>query len=71
MNNPFQPNFNTVNGAVPATDFDNMSEADLLRLINDAHKAKTGRSGRLAPGAPPPAKRVVDLDAILNAGSDE
>ena len=66
MQNPSQPSFQNINGAAPATDFDNMSEADLTKLINEAHRAKTGRAGRLAPAAPPQAKRIVDLDAILN-----
>ncbi len=68
MNNPFQPGFHNISGAAPGTDFDNMSEADLTKLINDAHRLKTGRSGRLAPAPPPQAKKIVDLDALLQGG---
>ena len=65
MNQPYQPNFVSLDGALPGSDFDNMSSEDLDRLINAAHQSKTGRSGRLAPSAPPPPTRVVDLDARI------
>ena len=70
MNNPSQPNFQNLSGAAPATDFDNMSEEDLTKLINAAHRAKTGRQGRVAPAAPPKAVRVVDLDQILETAGE-
>jgi hypothetical protein len=65
-----QPTFyNNINGAVPGTDYDNMSPEELDQLINAAHKLKTGRSGQLTPAAPPPPKRHVDLDAILGGSN--
>ena len=67
MQNPFQPQFQTISGASPATDYDNMSEDELTKLINAAHKAKTGRDGRVAPAQAPKAVRVVDLDKILDS----
>lgn len=69
MNNPFQPNFQNLQGAAPATDFDNMSDADLQKLINAAHQVKTGKPGQLRSAPPPPAKKVVDLDALLGGGN--
>lgn len=65
MNTPFQPNFQNIQGRAPGTEFDNLSEDELLKLINAAHKVKTGRSGSLYQTAPPQQSRVVDLDAIL------
>ena len=65
MNIPYQPNFQYVQGAAPATDFDNMSDADLQKLINAAHKAKTGRSGNLQQAAPHPSSGYRNLDAEL------
>jgi hypothetical protein len=67
MNNPFQPQFQNINGAAAGTDYDNMSEEELTKLINAAHKAKTGRDGRVAPAPAPKAVRVVDLDKILDS----
>ena len=65
-----QPGSLTIDqNSVPATDFDNMSEEDLTRLINAAHRAKTGRQGRVAPARPPKAERIVDLDKILEANN--
>ena len=57
-----QPNFTTTQNAIPATDFDNMPADELQRLINEAHRLKTGRSGRVHTTPPPAPKRVVDLD---------
>ena len=62
----FQPNFHTnIGNAVPGTDYDNLSPEELAKLINEAHKLKTGHSGRLAPSPPPPAKRHADLSSVL------
>lgn len=64
----YQPNFqvNTSTDArILGTEFDNMSEADLQRLINAAHQVKTGRPGNLSSAPPPVAKRVVNLEHIL------
>jgi len=57
-----QPNFANIEGAAPGSNFDNLSEDELLKLINQAHQVKTGRSGRLYSVPPPPPKRVVNLD---------
>jgi hypothetical protein len=69
MQNPFQPGFQNIIGAAPGTDFDNMSEEELTRLINQAHRVKTGRDGRVAPAAPPKPTRIVDLDRILESNN--
>jgi hypothetical protein len=68
MQNPFQPNFQTLSGAAAASDYDNMSEEELTKLINAAHRVKTGRFGRMAPAVAPKAERIVDLDALLEKG---
>jgi hypothetical protein len=61
-----QPNFHiAAGGNIPVTDYDNLSQADLDKLINDAHRLKTGRAGRLVAAPPPAPKGYVDLDAIL------
>jgi hypothetical protein len=60
-----QPNFSVKSNAIQATEYDNMSEEDLLRLINQAHQVKTGRMGRVSAAPPPPSKGYVDLDQII------
>ena len=60
-----QPNFSTNLNAIPATDFDNMSQEDLDKLINASHQVKTGRTGRVSSAPPVIPKRVVDLESIL------
>lgn len=61
-----QPNFEVGNNqALPSTDFDNLSGEELQRLINSAHKLKTGRSGAIRSTPPPVEKRVVNLEHIL------
>lgn len=65
MNIPYQPNFQNLQGAAEGTDFDNMSDEDLQRLINDSHKAKTGRSGNIRPVPSPPPSGYRNLDAEL------
>ena len=63
---PSQPNFYTnLQGGVPGTDYDNLSPEELDKLINTAHKLKTGRSGSLTPAPLPPPKRHADLTSIL------
>lgn len=59
-----QPNFSLGNdtAGLPSTDFDNMSEEELQRLINAAHQLKTGRQGKIHTTPPPAPKRIVDLD---------
>ena len=65
---PSQPTFYTnLPGGVPGTEYDNLSPEELDKLINAAHKLKTGRAGNLSPTPPLPPKRHVDLDAILGA----
>ena len=65
MNNPFQPQFQNISGAASSSEYDSLSEEDLTKLINAAHRVKTGRQGSLAPAQPPKSVRVVDLDAML------
>jgi hypothetical protein len=60
-----QPNFHTNDAAVAGTDYDNLPPDELDKLINEAHRLKTGRAGRIAPAPPPPAKGYVDLDALM------
>ena len=58
---PYQPNIPTnIQGGTPSTEYDNLSTEELDKLLN----AVTGR-GQLRPTAPPPAKRIVNLDHIL------
>lgn len=65
MNIPYQPNFQNLQGAAAGTDFDNMSDDELRKLINASHKAKTGRSGNIQQIAPPPPTGYRNLDAEL------
>ena len=63
-----QPNLNNVKAntaAIPGSEYDSLSDADLQQLINAAHKAKTGRQGRVGPIVEPPAKHHVDIDALI------
>jgi hypothetical protein len=62
-----QPNFQLGAQAagVISTDYDNMSQEDLDKLINDTIRVKTGRPGRYNTAPLPPSKRYVDLDAII------
>lgn len=62
---PLTPNPQNITGGVPATDFDNLSNEDILKLINAARQTKGGHS--ISGQAPPPAKRHVDLDALIEA----
>jgi hypothetical protein len=63
---PQQPNFNVGVNRVPGTEYDNLSSEELAKLINAAHKAKTGRQGNVSPNLNIiPAKKFVDLDAIV------
>ena len=63
MNIPRQPNFNIAQdtNAIPASEFDNLSDEDLAKLIAESHKLKTGRSLSLPSTPPPQPKKVVDL----------
>ena len=68
MNNaPWQPNFQIKadTAGLPSTEYDNLSEEDLVKAINDAYKLKTGRTGSLQPAVAPPPKNHVDLDAMI------
>ena len=66
MSHPQQPNFTTNQNAIPSTDYDNMSSEDLAKLINAAHKIRTGHSGNVSSTHPTPqAKKYVDLDQYL------
>jgi hypothetical protein len=60
-----QPNFRTNFNAIPATDYDRMSNAEIQNLINQAHQIKTGRMGRVSAAPPPPPKGYVDLDGLI------
>jgi len=60
-----QPNFSVKSNAIPATDYDKMSDAEIERLINSAHQVKTGRMGRITTAPPPTQKRYVDLDRVI------
>lgn len=63
-----QPNLNPIKQgtqALPGSEYDNLSDADLQALINASHKAKTGRQGRVGPIVEPPAKHHVDIDALI------
>lgn len=46
------------------SEYDNLSNEDLRKLINDAARLK-GRAGNLQPQVRPVAKKVVDLDQYL------
>jgi hypothetical protein len=60
-----QPNFSTKDNAIPATDYDRMSDAEIQNLINQAHQVKTGRMGRVSAAPPPPQKGYVDIDGLI------
>lgn len=60
-----QPNFHVNEAAIPASQFDNLPDAELLNLIAASHKLKTGRECNLRQTSPPPPKKVVDLSNIL------
>ena len=64
---PNQPsNFGTKANAIPETDFDRMSSAQISQLINGAGKIlNKGRPGQLGTLPKPPAPRVVDLSQYL------
>lgn len=66
MPQPVQPNFTVKQdtAAIPGTEYDNLSPEDLAKLINAAHKEKTGRSGQVAPRIyTPPPSNYIDYDA--------
>lgn len=76
MSQPNQPNRKLMNPGmnsdlkpgttrIPASTGDELSDRDLAVLINAAFQKKTGRAGSIAPTAPPPGKRHVDLTHIL------
>ena len=68
MSHPQQPNFNVGpdTAAIKTTDYDNMSSEDLAKLINAAHKIRTGHSGNVSSTHPTPQpKKYVDLDQYL------
>jgi len=60
-----QPNFTVGNQqAVKTTEFDNLDPDELVRLINEAKKLKTGKAGSMY--VPPPKPSVgtfIDYDA--------
>jgi hypothetical protein len=61
-----QPRNQLVEGnAIASTDYDNLSPAELQRLINEAHRIRTGRTGNVHSSAPPPQKQVVNLERFL------
>ena len=51
--------------ALPGTEYDNLSEDQLVQLIRQAHKLKTGREGSIQPAYVPPSKPVVNLESVL------
>ena len=67
---PNQPNFTVKSNAIPGTDYDNLSNEDLQKLINAAHKAKTGREGHVRPVVPPPQKQHVDIDRLIQLSQE-
>ncbi len=60
-----QPNFANLEGAAPGSEYDNLSNEELQRLINQAYKAKTGKQGQIRSAPTPVEKRHVDIDAII------
>lgn len=62
-----QPNFNVAadQAAIPGSGYDNLSDEDLQRLINETHRVKTGHSGRVAPVARPQPGRYLDVDEMM------
>jgi hypothetical protein len=62
---PQQPNFTVKSNAIQASEYDNLSNEDLQKLINAAHKAKTGREGHVRPVVAPPQKQHVDIDRLI------
>ncbi len=61
-----QPNFDTLGQQGP-TQYDNLSDEDLRKLINDAARTK-GLQGNIQPQHRPAPKKVVDLDQYLGGG---
>jgi len=64
---PVQPrNFHVGESqALPGSEYDNMPEEELVKLIRASHQLKTGRSGNIRQTPPPTPKRVIDLSKIL------
>jgi hypothetical protein len=62
-----QPNFNVAadQAAIPGSGYDNLSDADLQKLINETHRIKTGHSGSIGPVTQPKPQRHVDIDALI------
>jgi len=61
-----QPNFTVGNQqAIPGSEYDNLTPQQLQQLINQAHKLRTGREGRIHSTTPPPEKKHVDLTSIF------
>jgi len=65
---PRQPNFYVQGkdnmGGIPTTDFDNMSDEDLRKLMNGVN-ALSGKAARVPPPKLPPVKQEFDLDAYF------
>jgi hypothetical protein len=51
-------------GGIPTTDFDNMSDEDLRKLMNGVN-ALSGKAARVPPPKLPPVKQEFDLDAYF------
>ena len=51
--------------AIAGSEYDNLSEEDLVKLIRQSHKLKTGREGSIQPSRPVMSKPVVNLENIL------
>lgn len=57
---PNQPGFTVNTNRIPGTEFDNLSDEDLRKLINS-----TGRITVNSVAPPPPPKKVVNLEHIF------
>lgn len=58
----FQPQPNSESLGYKSTDLDNLSDEEIVKLINGTGKA------RVAPQRRPPVKGYVDLDALIEGG---
>jgi hypothetical protein len=65
---PKQPGFYTQSsdkvGAIPASEYDNLSNEQIRQLLNQTGSYLNKRPGNIAPVKPPAAGKVIDYGAL-------
>jgi hypothetical protein len=60
-----QPNFITKANAIPGTEYDNLSDEELTKLLNETGRFLNKKPGNFSPSKPPQGPNIVNLDHVF------